>query len=200
MRILSYILLIAFTMAAGAELHYVLTKPLVPPPVTQPVTPQVLRVQWVMFWAQKVEADEAGNQTPLAGIRFTPLALQISRAENRGAVPGAWSPTGCCVGVMQVHVRLHYGEYDSECGGSDLLTVRDNACYGVMILRDNLRECAAAGLRNGSLVVCAVQKYGGASTPEARQAYLTHVRMFGSAVPAPTVIAMQVTAPPLLMH
>jgi len=81
-------------------------------------------------------------------------ALAISHTENWTGKPGAWSRTGCCVGIMQVNVRQWYGRFHTECGGSDLFDPRTNACYGVLIWRHHLRECGGDG-------DCALRAYVG---------------------------------------
>ena len=91
----------------------------------------------------------------LAGVEPS-LALAVSMTENWSGDRKAWSPTGCCVGVMQVHT-MHLGVYDSLCGGSDLLSLRDNACYGAAILASYLKECKGDER-------CALRRYVGADT------------------------------------
>ncbi len=81
-------------------------------------------------------------------------ALAISHTENRTGISGAWSRTGCCVGIMQVNVRYWYGRFHKECGSSDLFDPRTNACYGVLIWRHHLRECGGDG-------DCALRAYVG---------------------------------------
>ena len=81
-------------------------------------------------------------------------ALAISHTENWTGKPGAWSRTGCCVGIMQVNVRQWYGKFHTECGGSDLFDPRTNACYGVLIWRHHLGECGGDG-------DCALRAYVG---------------------------------------
>ena len=81
-------------------------------------------------------------------------ALAISHVENWRGIPGAWSRTGCCVGVMQVNVGYWYGKFHKECGGSDLFDPRTNACYGVLIWRHHLGECGGDG-------DCALRAYVG---------------------------------------
>ena len=81
-------------------------------------------------------------------------ALAISHTENWTGIPGAWSRTGCCVGIMQVNVRQWYGRFHTECGGSDLFDPRTNACYGMLIWRHHLSECGGDG-------DCALRAYVG---------------------------------------
>ena len=81
-------------------------------------------------------------------------ALAISHTENWTGIPGVWSRTGCCVGIMQVNVRQWYGRFHTACGGSDLFDPRTNACYGVLIWRHHLRECGGDG-------DCALRAYVG---------------------------------------
>ncbi len=81
-------------------------------------------------------------------------ALAISHTENWRGIPGAWSRTGCCVGIMQVNVGYWYGKFNTECAGSDLFDPRTNACYGVLIWRHHLRECGGVG-------DCALRAYVG---------------------------------------
>lgn len=81
-------------------------------------------------------------------------ALAISHTENWTGIPGAWSRTGCCIGIMQVNVRYWYGRFHKECDGSDLFDLRTNACYGVLIWRHHLRECDGDG-------DCALRAYVG---------------------------------------
>lgn len=71
----------------------------------------------------------------------TVMLLQISRQENYRGIRDAWSHNDCCVGIMQVNVRVWYGMFDKECGGSDLLDPYENACYGAFIYKDALRMC-----------------------------------------------------------
>lgn len=80
--------------------------------------------------------------------------LAISHTENWTGKPGAWSRSGCCVGIMQVNVRQWYGKFHTECGGSDLFDPRTNACYGVLIWLHHLRECGGDG-------DCALRAYVG---------------------------------------
>ena len=80
--------------------------------------------------------------------------LAISHTEHWTGKPGAWSRSGCCVGIMQVNVRQWYGSFHTECGGSDLFDPRTNACYGVLIWRHHLRECGGDG-------DCALRAYVG---------------------------------------
>ncbi len=149
--------------------------------VVRPPTPAALRDYWVVRWAEQVSLIELATHGLLQATIVPPeLALQVSRAENWRGLPGAWSPIGCCVGVMQVHVAEHYGNYDKQCGGSDLMTTRDNACYGVYILRDYLRECRWAGAVN--VTTCAVARYGGGRSPKTRARYLAFVREYGDAL------------------
>jgi len=117
----------------------------VAPITATPPTREELRIEAVTRWADSLGVDPA-------------LALALSRRENKTAQDSAWSPTGCCVGVMQVYVKLHAGSYDELCG-SDLLTLETNACYGVAILRDVLDDC------DGS-VHCALRRYGGFVTQD----------------------------------
>lgn len=84
------------------------------------------------------------------------LMLRISRQENFTARRDAWSPTGCCIGLMQVNIRPWLGYFDTQCGGSDLLDRRVNACYGVLIYVYHLyrdcggdRECALRSYYQG---------------------------------------------------
>ena len=83
--------------------------------------------------------------------------LAISHTENWTGIPGAWSRTGCCVGIMQVNVRYWYGRFHKECGNSDLFDIRTNACYGVLIWQHHLRECGGDG-------DCALRAYVGQRT------------------------------------
>jgi len=127
----------------------------------EPPSNEELRRLWIAHYSALLGVDSA-------------LALQVSKAENISAVPDAWSHNGCCVGVMQIHVRHHYGKYADTCDGNDLLTIRDNVCYGVAILRDYLAKCQGG-------VECALARYNGATTDSARLAYLDLVDRHGTA-------------------
>ena len=100
----------------------------------------VLRDYWVKHYALKLGHD-------------TTRLVAISHAENLRGIRDAWSPTGCCVGVMQVNMDW-FGEFDEECKGSDLLDIRVNACYGNLIWRFHLRKCEGK-------VECALRDYVG---------------------------------------
>lgn len=106
-----------------------------------------------------VEAAQAAGVDPA-------LALATSMIENWSGDRKAWSPTGCCVGIMQVHT-MHLGVYDSLCGGSDLLSLKDNACYGAQILARYLRDCKGDER-------CALRRYVGADTSNPSR-YITDV-------------------------
>jgi len=129
--------------------------PIADPITVTPPTAEEQRTYWVTHWARVFEVD-------------TTLALQVSRAENWTAVRNAWSSTLCCVGDMQVNVGVWYGWFDEECGGSDLLTHRDNTCYGVLILRHYL-------WRTGGNVEEALRLYLGASTMTKARGYIDDV-------------------------
>lgn len=103
------------------------------------------------------------------GVGVDPeLAVRVSIRENRQAIPDLWSPTGCCVGLMQVNVDVHLQRYwgvcmrrhDAPWAWAVAATVEDlkdpqvNACYGVHILKEHLRMC------NGE-VRCALRGYVG---------------------------------------
>ena len=105
--------------------------------------------------APETRASAVLRGAALSGVEPA-LALATSMTENWSGDRKAWSPTGCCVGVMQVHT-MHLGVYDSLCGGSDLLSLRDNACYGAAILARYLKEC-------GGEEKCALRRYVGADT------------------------------------
>lgn len=76
----------------------------------------------------------------------TTLAVAISRWENPKSDPRAWSPNGCCVGLMQVNVSYWHGSYDQQCG-TELYNPRVNACYGVRIFLWHLQQEAQDTLR-----------------------------------------------------
>lgn len=115
--------------------------PVAAPIIAVPPTVEETRTHWVVYWAQEFDVD-------------TTLALAVSRAENWSGIFDAWSPTGCCIGAMQVNVAVWYGIFNSACSGSDLMKTRDNTCYGVLILKHHLTEA------NGN-VLLALQAYGG---------------------------------------
>ena len=48
----------------------------------------------------------------------------------------------------------HFGKFDVECEGSDLLNPRVNICYGTLIWLGHLEEC-------GRVVECALRNYVG---------------------------------------
>ena len=99
-------------------------------------------------------------------------ALAISHTENWRGIPGAWSTTGCCVGVMQVNVRYWYGRFHRECGGSDLFDIHTNACYGVLIWQHHLRECRGDG-------ACALRAYvGQRNNPTIGDFYLREIQRY----------------------
>ena len=99
-------------------------------------------------------------------------ALAISHTENWRGIPGAWSRTGCCVGIMQVNVRYWYGRFHEECGSSDLFDIRTNACYGVLIWRHHLRECDADA-------DCALRAYvGQRKNPRVGDSYLQEIQRY----------------------
>ena len=104
---------------------------------------------------------------------FAPdTALAISHTENWRGIPGAWSTTGCCVGVMQVNVRYWYGRFHRECGGSDLFDIHTNACYGVLIWQHHLRECRGDG-------ACALRAYvGQRNNPTIGDFYLREIQRY----------------------
>jgi hypothetical protein len=99
--------------------------------------------------------DEAVRKQALKWGLNPELALSISHRENFSGQRDAWSYNHCCVGIMQVHVRIWTGAFDEECGGSDLLAYDTNACYGVLILKTALKECKQD-------IECALYKYRGA--------------------------------------
>ena len=112
----------------------------VAPAIEAVPSPSVLRDYWVKHYALKLGHD-------------TTRLVAISHAENWRGIRNAWSPTGCCVGIMQVNMDW-FGEFDGECNGSDLLDVRVNACYGNFIWRFHLRNCEGD-------VECALRDYVG---------------------------------------
>jgi len=118
------------------------------------------RMAWIAHYARQFDVDSN-------------LALQVSRAENFRAIPDAWSRTDCCVGVMQIHVGYHYGKYANVCDGNDLLTIRDNVCYGIALLREQLKLC------NGD-ISCTLGRYSGATNDSTRKEYLDHVERYGT--------------------
>ena len=119
------------------------------------LTPHSQRVMTV--WE---EAERAGVEPE--------LMVRLSERENYGGIANAWSPTGCCVGVMQVNVRVHLQEHWAKCMDregpawewrvrarvEDLYDVRVNACYGVEIFKTKLEWCEGR-------VKCALWLYGG---------------------------------------
>lgn len=125
------------------------------PVVIQPQTAEEVRVEAVRQAARTVGVDSV-------------TLLQVSRQENWTADPYAWSPNGCCVGLMQVNVRVWYGAFDEECGGSDLLRPYENACYGAHIYKRALQDCKGR-------VSCALGRYVGATTDTARAEYVRGV-------------------------
>lgn len=105
-----------------------------------PPTPERLRTYHVTSQALRWGADPD-------------TLLRISRQENFTARRDAWSPTRCCVGVMQINVRAWLGYFDQQCGGSDLLDVRTNACYGVLVYQYHRHvDCAGDA-------ACALRSY-----------------------------------------
>ncbi|MEE8251314.1 MAG: transglycosylase SLT domain-containing protein [Gemmatimonadales bacterium] len=100
------------------------------------------------------QRDTAVRQAAIRWGINVDTALAISHTENWRGIPGAWSRTGCCVGIMQVNVRHWYGRFHEECGNSDLFDIRTNACYGVLIWQHHLRECGGDG-------DCALRAYVG---------------------------------------
>ena len=113
-----------------------------PEPVATPTLQPPTRDEAVVAAAEQWGVDPA-------------LALAVSYTENWSGDDSAWSRTHCCVGIMQVNVKVWFGVFHEQCGGSDLLDRATNACYGVLILRGYLREC------DGELR-CALTKYVGA--------------------------------------
>ena len=119
------------------------------------LTPHNLRVMTV--WEEALE----GGVDP-------ELMVRLSERENFRGIANAWSPTGCCVGVMQVNVRVHLQEHWGKCMDrtgepwewrvrariEDLYDVRVNACYGVEIFKNKVARC------DGN-VTCALYLYGG---------------------------------------
>jgi len=128
-------------------------------PITEPIeaappSAEESRTYWVQHYAGNLGVDSA-------------LALAVSRTENWTAVRNAWSPTDCCVGVMQVNVSVWYGVYDEQCGGSDLMAYRDNACYGVHILKYYLDS--------SDTVAEALRRYSGHGTAMGARPYVERV-------------------------
>jgi len=102
---------------------------------------ELARAHWVALYARQAGVDPQ-------------WLYAISRTENTRALPYAWSSTGCCVGAMQVNVR-HYGDYDTECEGSDFIhSMRINVCYGAYIWRSKLVPC-------NFNIECSLRKYVG---------------------------------------
>ena len=100
----------------------------------------------------------------------TARMIRLSRRENDTGKPWAWSSTGCCTGIMQVHTR-HLADYWEQCTmtGAPTATYADsvlalqefhtNACYGVNIWLDKMKLCRD-NLR------CALRRYVGATKPQ----------------------------------
>lgn len=118
--------------------------------------------------SEEVRTEAVIRNAALVGVNPR-LALQVSRQENYTGVADAKSSNKCCVGIMQIHLRIWYGEFDKPCHGSDLLNVDINACYGVHILRYYLDQC-------GQDEDCALTRYRGAEDPEVGRSYVQLVR------------------------
>ena len=124
-------------------------------PLTVPApTAEEQRTYWVLHFAGEFGVDSA-------------LALAVSRTENWRGIRDAWSPNNTSVGVMQVNVSVWYGNFDEVCGGSDLMSVRDNACYGVLILKYYLDS--------SNSVEDALRQYVGHETLEGARGYTERV-------------------------
>jgi soluble lytic murein transglycosylase-like protein len=156
-RLLALAVVAATVLVVGQQVpaaREIPTLPVAPAVYAKPPTQHALRMLIVWRWASWFNVD-------------TQLALAVSRVENWSGRPTAVSPTGCCVGVMQVHVAVWQGHFP-QCG-QDLLDMGTNACYGVLILKHYLEVC-------GGDVDCALQLYGGWGSATRAGPYIEKVR------------------------
>jgi len=132
-----------------------LTTPL---PVAQPVeavaSQEARRSYYVRKAAEEIGIDPA-------------FALRVSRAENWSGDPEAVSPTGCCVGILQIHYQWLESPLAVACG-RDLTDMETNACFGVRILAGYLAECSGERL-------CALHKYVGATSARGKAKVVRYV-------------------------
>jgi hypothetical protein len=107
-------------------------------------------------------------RTQAARIGLDPdFAVRVSLAENWSGHPEAVSPTGCCVGIMQIHSLWLTSGLVDECG-YDLIDMETNACMGVRILQGYLTECEGEKR-------CALHKYVGATSERGKAKVVKYV-------------------------
>lgn len=113
-------------------------------PVAQPIEAWQPMLSEIRDYVVADEAKKWGVDTL--------LALAVSHVENWGGDTLARSISGAR-GVMQVMPTTWMGVFHKECGGSDLINMRQGACYGVLVLKHYLEKCHGR-------VPCALYRYG----------------------------------------
>jgi soluble lytic murein transglycosylase-like protein len=131
-----------------------------PPSPTLPAPPagvEQIRDSLLRVWADKLGLNPE-------------LVVAVARVENPTADTMARSASGA-FGLMQIMPSLWMGRFHNACGGSDLVKIEINVCYGVHILALAAKRCQA----HPRPEACMLWRYNGATTRETRLAYLRAV-------------------------
>lgn len=113
-----------------------------------PLSIEARRNKAIIFYSQKLGIDTA-------------LLRAVADVENPTMDPLAKSSKGA-LGLMQV-MPFWVGVFHEACGGSDLLDVEENVCYGAHILDYYLTSCKLTSRTRKEAILCALKKYVGSS-------------------------------------